>query len=141
MTSANSLRVGLLLVAIAVTPVGAADDPVSQLANDVCAAADLKSINDLVYRSISDDRIAPEEVAEAFGVAAFLGDLGRCTNRQAIVDSFVLYKKDKDPNKLDVAFAKGRVAAKPPSNAAEESGLYLGSFVALGTAGEAPSGQ
>lgn len=119
----------------------AADDPVSRLADAVCAAPDMKVMNDLVYRSVSDDRIEPAEVAEAFGVATFLGDLGRCVNRQAIIDSFFLYKKDKDADELDVAFAQGRVAAKPASSVAASGGNYQGSFVALGTAGDPPSVQ
>lgn len=123
-------------------PTIAADDPQSRLANDICLARDLQTINDMVYRYISDDRLEPVEVAEAFGVATFLGDLGRCTNRQAILDAFFLYKKDRDAASLDVAFAQGRVAAKPASGpSANSGGTYQGSFVALGTAGDPPSVQ
>lgn len=119
-----------------------AGDPVSRLANDVCGAHDLQTINTFVYRYISDDRLEPEEVAEAFGVATFLGDLGRCANQQAILDAFFLFKKDKDISALDIAFARGRVAAKPASSPSSGSGgKFQGSFVALGTAGEPPSIQ
>lgn len=120
----------------------ASDDPVSRLANDVCGARDLQGVNELVYRYISDDRLEPAEVAEAFGVATFLGDLGRCANRQAMLDAFFLYKRDKDAASLDVAFAQGRVAAKPANGpSANTGGTYQGSFIALGTAGEPPSVQ
>ena len=120
----------------------AAEDPVSRLANDVCGAHDLQTINSFVYRYISDDRLEPAEVAESFGVATFLGDLGRCANQQAILDAFFLFKKDKDTTTLDIAFARGRVAAKPASSASSNSGgKFQGSFVALGTAGEPPSVQ
>jgi hypothetical protein len=125
-----------------VAPAFAGDDPQSRLANDVCLARDIQTINDFVYRYISDDRLEPTEVAEAFGVATFLGDLGRCTNRQAILDAFFLFKKDRDAAALDVAFAQGRVAAKPASGpSADTGGTYQGSFVALGTAGDPPSVQ
>lgn len=138
----NVILASLLGASALAMPAFAGDDPQSRLANDVCLARDIQTINDFVYRYISDDRLEPTEVAEAFGVATFLGDLGRCTNRQAILDAFFLFKKDRDAAALDVAFAQGRVAAKPASGpSADTGGTYQGSFVALGTAGDPPSVQ
>ena len=132
----------LPVAALLSAPAMAADDPVSRLADEVCAAKDVQGMSDLVYRYISYDRLEPHEIAEAFGVATFLGDLGRCASQQAILDAFFLFKKGKEEAVLDVAFARGRIAAKPangPSPAA--GGTFQGSFVALGTAGEPPSVQ
>ncbi len=120
----------------------ASDDPISRLADDVCAAKDVQGMSDIVYRYISYDRLEPQEVAEAFGVATFLGDLGRCVSQQDILDAFFLFKKDKDATVLDVAFARGRIAAKPANGPSPATGgTFQGSFVALGTAGEPPSVQ
>jgi hypothetical protein len=123
-----------------VAPGQAAEDPVSELANAICAAPDLNAITAALSTLAAEDALAPEEVAEAFGVATFLGDLGRCTNRQAIADGFVLFKKGKDIAQLDAAFAAGRVAAKPEGGTASAE-VYQGSFASLGTAGDPPSGQ
>jgi hypothetical protein len=81
------------------------------------------------------------EVAQAFGAATFLSDLGRCANRQAIADGFAYFKKGKDATRLDAAFAMGRVAAKPGGGGTASAEIYLGSFTTLATAGDPPSGQ
>lgn len=121
-------------------PAGAADNPVNGLANAICAAADLNAVTAALNAVPPEDELATTDVAEAFGVATFLADLGRCANRQAIADGFVFYKKGKDAGPLDIAFASGRVAAKPESGATH-AGLFQGSFASLGTAGDPPSGQ
>ena len=113
-------------------PALAADDPVSRLASAVCSLPDYSSIGSLVGGFVHDEAMEPTQVAEAFGVATFLGDLGRCANRQAIADSFNVFKKGRDANALDAAFARGRVAAKPESGATASAGSFQGSFVALG---------
>jgi hypothetical protein len=118
----------------------AADDAVGELANAICAAADLKGITAVVAVFEGAEELVPTEVAEAFGIASFLGDLGRCPNRQAVADAFAFYKKGKDAAPLDAAFAMGRVAAKPGGGTASAS-FYDGSFAVLGTAGDPPSGQ
>ncbi|MEQ1866468.1 MAG: hypothetical protein ABL996_17655 [Micropepsaceae bacterium] len=135
----------VVLAAACVTmpgPVRAEEDAVGDLANAICAAPDVNSVISALSAFGSDESFGPESVAEAFGIATFLSDLGRCASRQAIADSFAYYKKGKEVAKLDAAFALGRVAAKP--GAATEGGgedVYQGSFAALGTAGDAPSGQ
>ena len=126
---------------MAVTPAIAADNPVNGLANAICAAGDLEAVASAVSAVSPDDQLVPEDFAEAFGLATFLADLGRCTNRQAIADGFAFFKKGKDPRPLDAAFASGRVAAKPDSSATTQSGVFQGSFASLGTAGDPPSGQ
>ena len=130
-----------MMVALAVPyGVSAAEDPINDLANAICAAPDANAIDAALTSLAPEDVMLPEQVAEAFGVATFLGDLQRCANRQAISDGFALYRKGKDGAKLDIAFATGRVAAKPEGGAASAE-VYQGSFAALGTAGDAPSGQ
>ena len=118
----------------------AAPDPVNELANAICAAPDLNALTSTLGTLGSEDAYAPEEVAEAFGIATFLGDLGRCANQQAIADGFALYKKGKDVARLDMAFAGGRVAAKPEGGTASAE-VYQGSFASLGSAGDTPSAQ
>ncbi len=118
----------------------AANDPINELANAICAAPDLNALTASLATLATDEAYAPEEVAEAFGVATFLGDLGRCANQQAIADGFALYKKGKDTTRLDMAFAGGRIAAKPEGGTASAE-IYVGSFAALGVAGDSPSAQ
>jgi len=118
----------------------AAEDPINELANAICAAPDMNAIGVALSSLAPEDVMLPEQVAEAFGVATFLGDLQRCASRQAIADGYAFYRKGKDGGKLDIAFATGRVAAKPEGGTASAE-VYQGSFAALGTAGDAPSGQ
>lgn len=129
------------LVAVAAVPARAADNPVNGLANAICGANDLNAVTVALGAVAPEDELAPEDVAEAFGIATFLADLGRCVNRQAIADGFAFYKKGKDAGPLDAAFASGRVAAKPEGSATAHAGIFQGSFASLGTAGDPPSGQ
>jgi hypothetical protein len=122
--------------------VRAEEDAVGDLANAICAAPDVNGVISALSAFGSEESFGPESVAEAFGIATFLSDLGRCTSRQAIADSFAYYKKGKEVAKLDAAFAIGRVAAKPgAATDGGSEGVYQGSFAALGTAGDPPSGQ
>jgi hypothetical protein len=129
------------LTAVAAVPASAADNPVNGLANAICGANDLNSVTVALGAIAPEDELAPEDIAEAFGIATFLADLGRCVNRQAIADGFAFYKKGKDAGPLDAAFASGRVAAKPDGSATAHAGIFQGSFASLGTAGDPPSGQ
>jgi hypothetical protein len=140
---AISLRKALLcaFIALPIAAAEAADNPVNGLANAICGAGDLNAVTAALGNVAPEDQLAPEDVAEAFGIATFLADLGRCVNRQAIADGFAFYKKGKDAGPLDAAFASGRVAAKPDGSATANAGTFLGSFASLGTAGDAPSGQ
>lgn len=119
----------------------AGETTVGGLANAICAAPDLEAIAGTLNSYSPDEPLTAEAVAEAFGAATFLADLGRCANRQAIADGFAVFKKGKDPIHLDIAFATGRVAAKPEGAGAQVAGVYQGSFAQLGTAGDPPSGQ
>ncbi|MCE9522373.1 MAG: hypothetical protein K8S25_08075 [Alphaproteobacteria bacterium] len=134
-----ALSLVLSIAAVSLTA-RAAEDPISELANAICAAPDINAVTSALTSLAPEDAMLPEEVGEAFGVATFLGDLQRCANRQAIADGFAFYKKGKDGSKLDAAFAMGRVAAKPEGGTASAQ-VYQGSFSTLGTAGDAPSGQ
>ncbi len=138
-TCGKLLGCGAIIGSLVVGPVSARAQPdmTSELANAICAAPNTDAV---VAAVASFDTLTPEDVAEAFGIAAFLGDLGRCSNQQAMADSFAFYKKGKDPAPLDAAFASGRVAAKPEGGTASAE-IYQGSFAALGTAGDPPSGQ
>jgi hypothetical protein len=129
------------LLVLPITPAVAGDNPVNGLANAICAAGDLNAVTVALGAVAPEDALAAEDVAEAFGLATFLADLGRCVNRQAIADGFAFYKKGKDAGPLDAAFASGRVAAKPDGSATASVGTFQGSFAALGTAGDPPSGQ
>lgn len=135
------LRKALVCALFAATPAMAADNPVNGLANAICASGDIGAVTAALNAVSPGDQLQPEDFAEAFGIATFLADLGRCTNRQAIADGFAFYKKGKDPGPLDAAFASGRVAAKPDGSATANAGTFQGSFASLGTAGDPPSGQ
>jgi hypothetical protein len=132
-----------LALAIVAVPVRASNNPINGLANAICAAQDLTAVDAAVAAISPDDPLSPEQIAEAFGVATFLADLGRCANRQAIADGFAVYKKDKEVAHLDAAFASGRVAAKPEGDGRSTvpAAVFQGSFASLGTAGDPPSGQ
>ena len=122
----------------------AANDPVNGLANAICGAPDLNGISTAMAAVSPEEQLGPEQIAEAFGIATFLADLGRCANRQAIADGFAVYKQDnKEVAQLDAAFATGRVAAKPEGSTptSAEAAVFQGSFASLGTAGDPPSGQ
>lgn len=123
-----------------IAEVKAAPDPTGELANAICAAGNIDSVNAAVATHAPGDAMSDEDIAEAFGIATFLADLGRCKDRQAIADGFAMYKKGKDQAALDAAFASGRVAAKPDGGTASAQ-IYQGSFAQLGTAGDPPSGQ
>lgn len=126
--------------ALVAASVHAAQDPTSELANAICAAPTPDAVAAALASIDEADDLSVEQIAEAFGIATFLGDLGRCANRQAIADAFAVFKKGKDAVPLDLAFAAGRVAAKPDGGTASAE-IYQGSFATLGTAGDPPSGQ
>jgi hypothetical protein len=141
-----STLTGRILLALAVAlalpaTAAAADDPINDLANALCAAPDWPALTKALSTFTADGAMSDTDVAEAFGVATFLGDLGRCANRQAIADGFAFYKKGKDVARLDAAFAMGRVAAKPSGGGTASAEIYQGSFATLATAGDPPSGQ
>ncbi|NOT42761.1 MAG: hypothetical protein HOP13_19965 [Alphaproteobacteria bacterium] len=137
----SHLRKVIACALLSATSVLAADNPVNGLANAICTAGDINAVTAALSSVSPQDELQPIDVAEAFGIATFLADLGRCTNRQAIADGFAFYKKGKDPGPLDAAFASGRVAAKPDGSATAQAGTFQGSFASLGTAGDPPSGQ
>lgn len=126
--------------ALVAASVNAGQDPTSELANAICAAATPDAVAAALTAVDPSDDLSDEQIAEAFGIATFLGDLGRCANRQAMADAFAVFKKGKDAAVLDLAFAAGRVAAKPDGGTASAE-IYQGSFATLGTAGDPPSGQ
>lgn len=121
-------------------PSFASEDPVTDLASALCAAPDLNAITSALSTFTSEDGMDGKQIAEAFGLATFLGDLGRCANRQVIADGFAYFKKGKEAAPLDAAFAMGRVAAKP-GGGTQGADSYQGSFSVLSTAGDPPSGQ
>lgn len=128
------------VVALTMASAQAAETTVGGLANAICGAPDVDAITNVLSSYSPEEPLTQEAVAEAFGVATFLADLGRCANRQAIADGFAVYKKGKDTVLLDSSFATGRIAAKP-EGAGARTGVFQGSFAQLGTAGDPPSGQ
>ncbi|MEQ1866964.1 MAG: hypothetical protein ABL996_20175 [Micropepsaceae bacterium] len=128
-----------LLVALP-APVRAQPDDMGGLALAICTAPNLEAIAtalttyELVYG------LSPEQIAQAFGEAAFLCDLGRCEDPAAIAVAFANYKQGKDALALDAAFAIGQAGAEVESATASVAGGQS-SFVALASPGDPPSGQ
>ena len=115
-------------------------DPVAELANAICAGKSTTEIAASLAEVGPGGALPADEIAEAFGQASFMADLGRCGSAQAIADAYAAFKKGKDGPKLDTAFAMGRVSGAPTGGTAS-AGLYEGSFSSLGSAGDPPSGQ
>ena len=130
------LGLGLLLGATA----RAEPDPIGILANAICASKSVAEINQTLGDIGPIATLTNSDVAEAFGEAAFLADLKRCRNAQAIVDAYVEFRHGKDTQALDAAFAMGHVSDKPTGGTASV-GFYEGSFATLGSAGDPPSGH
>lgn len=148
-TCLNIVGCGVMSAVLAVAPITAhatqdqalgTQDVTTDLANAIAAALNSDAVAAAVASFSAGNGLSPEDVAQAFGAAMFLCDLGRCKNPQAIADSFAAYKKGKDGQALDAAFAMGRVGAEADGGTASAE-VYQSSFAALGTAGDAPSGQ
>lgn len=114
-------------------------DPVAELANAICAGKTTGEIS-ASLAELGPATLADDDIAEAFGQASFMADLGRCGSGQAVADAYAAFKRGKDAQKLDAAFAMGRVSGEPTGGTAS-AGLYQGSFSSLGSAGDPPSGQ
>jgi hypothetical protein len=134
-TAAIALLGGLLA-----TQAGAAPDPVAELANAICAGRTTGDISTSLADLGPSGVLADDAIAEAFGEASFMADLGRCASGQAIADAYAAFKQGKDGQKLDASFAMGRVSGEPTGGTAS-AGLYQGSFSSLGSAGDPPSGK
>lgn len=132
--------VGVLGIA-ATAPSDAAHDPLAALANAICASPDAAAIGTVLNTFGPSTHLVDADIAEAFGTAAFMGDLGRCANKQAIYDAFAAFKQGKqDGSLLDASFAMGHVQATPDGGTASPE-FYQGSYASLGTAGDPPSGK
>jgi len=142
MRGKTSAILAALVVAgsLVASAVRAEPDPVGELANAICAGKTAADIGTSLVDVGAGNTLAEDQVAEAFGQASFMADLGRCGSPQAIADAYAAYKKGKDGPKLDTAFAMGRVSGSPTGGTAS-AGLYEGSFSSLGSAGDPPSGQ
>jgi hypothetical protein len=115
-------------------------DYTSELAIAIAAAPDPAAVAAAVATYEIGYGLGPEQIAQAFGEAAFLCDLGRCANPKAIVAAFANYKQGKDVAMLDAAFAAGREGVG--IDAATANGeVFRDSFVALASPGDPPSGQ
>src|SRR6185295_12465907 len=56
----------------------ASPDLTSELANAICAAPTPDAVNAAIVSFEAADGLTAEDIAEAFGIATFLADLGRC---------------------------------------------------------------
>jgi len=118
----------------------AAQDPVGAVANAVCAAKSLDDISSTLAEVGPVRGLTNEDIAEAFGQASFLADLGRCVSPQAIADAYAAFKQGKEAQKLDAAFAMGHINGSGTGGTASAA-LYQGSYASLGSAGDPPSGK
>ena len=119
----------------------ATQDPATELAGAICAAPDAQAIAEALRTVGPSDTLSDFDIAEAFGNASFMSDLGRCANKKAIHEAFAAFKQGKkDEAKLDAAFAGGRVAGKPNGGTASVAS-YQASYESLGAAGDPPSGH
>ncbi len=134
------MAAGLLLVCLAPGQAVSEPDPVSELANAICAGKTTGDISTSLADLGPGGSLTDSDVAEAFGEASFMADLGRCGSGQAIADAYAAFKRGKDTQKLDASFAMGRVSGEPTGGTAS-AGLYQGSFASLGAAGDPPSGK
>ncbi len=137
-----------IFVAIALTGVLAAApaaaremvDYTSELAIAIAAAPDPDAAAAAVATYEIGYGLGPEQIAQAFGEAASLCDLGRCANPNAVVAAFANYKQGKDAAVLDAAFAAGHAGTEIEAATANGE-LFQDSFVALASPGDPPSGQ
>jgi len=128
----------LLLFCLAPGPALSRPDPVSELANAICAGKTPSDISTSLADLGPGGALTDSDVAEAFGEASFMADLGRCGSGQAIADAYAAFKRGKNAQALDASFAMGRVSGEPTGGTAS-AGLYRGSFSSLGAAGDPPS--
>ena len=94
---------------LAATPAAAREtvDYTNELAIAIAAAPDPDAVAAAVATYEIGYGLGPEQVAQAFGEATSLCDLGRCANPNAVVAAFANYKQGKDVAVLDAAFAAG----------------------------------
>jgi hypothetical protein len=130
----------LLQISVPASTAWSEPDPVGELANAICAGKTTADISTSLADVGPSGALTDDDVAEAFGQASFMADLGRCGSAQAIADAYAAFKKGKDAQKIDAAFAMGRVSGQPTGGTAS-AGLYQGSFSGLGSAGDPPSGK
>jgi hypothetical protein len=142
-STVREITVALALTGLLVTtpaPVRAEPDNLSGLALAICAAPNLETIASALTTYELVYGLSPEQIAQAFGEAAFLCDIGRCANPTAIAVAFTNYKHGKDAVTLDAAFAIGQAGAEL-ENATASVSVGQSSFVALASPGDPPSGQ
>lgn len=141
--SFREIIVALALTGLVVStpaPARAESDDMSGLAFAICAAPSLETIASALTTYELVYGLSPERIAQAFGEAAFLCEIGRCANPAAIAVAFTNYKQGKDAVVLDAAFAIGQAGAEVESATASVAGGQS-SFVALASPGDPPSGQ
>lgn len=134
------LACAMLLAGLSSQAAMSKPDPVAELANAICAGKTVADISASLADLGPGGALSDDDVAEAFGEASFMADLGRCGSGQAVADSYAAFKKGKNAQELDASFAMGRVSGEPTGGTAS-AGLYQGSFSSLGSAGDPPSGK
>ena len=103
------LRLAGLVFAFSSAAAIAAQNPIDAGAQAACAGKGVAEISAALGKLGLIGKLPDDKVAEAFGQALYLADLGHCVSPQAIVDAFAAFKKGKDAQTLDVAFAAGHM--------------------------------
>ena len=137
------MRFTAFLIALALVPSSAraADDAPRRLLQEICAAVGAEAMLASVDAYASEESLQPEEIAEALGAADALAERGYCDAAAAAAGAplaacAAFKAASGQGHVLDVAFARGRLFARPPRRAASPSGArFGGSFLVLGGPG------
>ena len=137
------MRLTAFLIALALFPSSArADDEAPRrFLQEVCAAGGTQAILAIVEAYTRNETLQPNEIAESLGAADAQAERGYCEWAAAAADApqtaFAAFKAASGQgHDLDVAFARGRLFAKPPRRAGGSSGArFDGSLLVLGGPG------
>jgi len=137
------VRLTAFLIALALVPSSAraADDAPRRLLQEICTAGTTQAILASVEAYTGSENLQPGEIAEALGAVDALAERGYCDAAAAAARApqaaFAVFKAASGQgHDLDVAFARGRLFARPPRRAAGPSGArFDGSFLVLGGPG------
>jgi hypothetical protein len=127
-----------LALSLVPTTAWAAGDADRRLLQDICASDDTAAILDAINGYERDELLPPDAVAEALGAADALAERGYCRSATLPSEAFAAIRAESlEGDRLDVAFARGRLVAKPPRSAAAPSARrFDGSFLVLGGPGQ-----
>lgn len=132
-----------LLLALSLLPAtaNAAEDAQRRLLQELCASGGVEAMLERVEAYAGEENLPPADIAEALGAADALSERGYCraagAAEAAPQAAFAAFKAASGQgHELDVAFARGRLFAKPPRRGAGPAGArFDGSFLVLGGPG------